>query len=271
MGSVNPIPWPSLPLAHKAFNLASEIIGRSFDFIRRLSKFRIVQQELFSISPKKGEQARRKLLLAALKKFGDKGYENASVREIAEEAGQNVAAIAYYFGNKEKLYAGVLEGIGDYLRAVFSKVAEDSRERLQEGSPDTGSAAGIIKRMMRTLLGEQLEGSEFEKIRLVMLREQAAPSENFELLYSRTLRPLHELFARAVGIATGDDPASEKAILRTHALFGQVLSFTLARATILRRLGIKKLEPHHTMQIAAILDEHVDLICEGLGTKGMGR
>ena len=226
---------------------------------------------MFPGSPNKGEQARRKLLLAALKKFGEKGYENASVREIAVEAGQNVAAIAYYFGNKETLYAGVLEGIGEYLRGVFATVAADSRERLTEGAPDVAMATGIIKRMMRTLLGEQLEGSEFEKIRLVMMREQAAPSENFDLLYNKTLRPLHELFSRAVGIATDEDPTSPKVILRTHAMFGQVLAFTLARATILRRLGVKKLEQAHTMQIAEILDEHVDLICEGLTTKGAAR
>lgn len=230
-----------------------------------------MERELFPSSPNKGEQARRKLLLAALKKFGEKGYENASVREIADEAGQNVAAIAYYFVNKESLYAGVLEGIGDYLRGVFSQVAEDSRERLQEGVPDLELATGIIKRMMRTLLGQQLEDCEFEKIRLVMLREQAAPSENFELLYNKTLRPLHELFARAVGIASGEDPASDRVILRTHAMFGQVLAFTLARATVLRRLGVARLEQEHTTQIAEILDEHVDLICRGLTTKGAER
>ena len=227
-----------------------------------------MQRELFPTSPNKGEQARRKLLLAGLVKFGEKGYENASVREIADEAEQNVAAISYYFGTKEKLYAGVLEGIGDYLRGVFARVAEESRELLAGGTPDAEVAAGIIKRMMRTLLGEQLEGSEFEKIRLVMLREQAAPSENFDLLYSKTLKPLHELFARAVGIATGEDPTSTRVILRTHAMFGQVLAFTLARATILRRLGVKKLQAAHTAQIAELLDEHVDLICEGLTMKG---
>ncbi len=246
-------------------------IVRSFDIFTQSCKLEFVERELFPVSPNKGEQARRKLLLAALKKFGEKGYENASVREIADEAGQNVAAISYYFGNKEKLYAAVLEGIGEYLRDVFKAVADDSRKRLKDDVPDVPVATGIIKRMIRTLLGEQLEGSEFEKIRLVMMREQAAPSENFGLLYEKTLRPLHELFTRAVGIATGADPFSAKTILRTHALFGQVLSFTLARATILRRLGARKLEKHHMLEIAGILDEHVELICEGLGTKEAGR
>ena len=223
-----------------------------------------MERELFAVSPNKGEQARRKLLLAALQKIGAKGYENASVREIAEEAGQNVAAIAYYFGTKDKLYAAVLEGIGEYLRGVFAQVSADSREMLEEGRLEPEMARGIIKRMMRTLLGEQLGSGEFEKIRLVMLREQAAPSENFELLYQAALKPLHELFTRAMCIATGEDPASTEVIFRTHAMFGQVLAFTLARATLLRRLGATRLEAADVAAIAEILDQHVDLICGGL-------
>lgn len=227
-----------------------------------------MERELFPVSPNKGEQARRKLLLAALQKIGAKGYDNASVREIADEAGQNVAAIAYYFGTKDKLYAAVLEGIGDYLRGVFAQVAADSRQMLAEGRVDEEIARGIIKRMMRTLLGQQLGGGDFEKIRLVMMREQAAPSENFDLLYQATLKPLHELFSRAVGIATGEDPASTEVVFRTHAMFGQVLAFTLARATLLRRLGTTRLEEADVAVIAQILDQHVDLICGGLkGTR----
>ena len=179
-------------------------------------------------------------------------------------AGQNVAAIAYYFGTKDKLYAAVLEGIGDYLRGVFAQVAADSRQMLAEGRVDEEIARGIIKRMMRTLLGQQLGGGDFEKIRLVMMREQAAPSENFDLLYQATLKPLHELFSRAVGIATGEDPASTEVVFRTHAMFGQVLAFTLARATLLRRLGTTRLEETDVAVIAQILDQHVDLICGGL-------
>ena len=223
-----------------------------------------MERELFPVSPNKGEQARRKLLLAALEKIGAKGYENASVREIADAAGQNVAAIAYYFGTKDRLYAAVLEGIGEYLRGVFAQVASDSRQMLEGGQVEPAMARGIIKRMMRTLLGEQLGSGEFEKIRLVMMREQAAPSENFDLLYEATLRPLHELFSKAVGIATGEDPASTEVVFRTHAMFGQVLSFTLARATLLRRLGTTSLEEADVAAIAEILDQHVDLICGGL-------
>ena len=223
-------------------------------------------RELFPSSPNKGEQARRGLLLSALEKFGQRGYENASVREIAEAAGQNVGAIAYYFGNKESLYAEVLKGIGAYLRSVLGETADELRERLAGGSLDPDSARSALKHIFRTMLGEQIEG-DFDKIRSVMMREQSSPSESFDLLYRDTIRPLHDLLTRVFAVATGEDPEGPPAIVRTHALFGQVIVFTMARETIRRRLGVRKLGPEHAAMIGGVIDEHVDLICRGLTPK----
>lgn len=47
----------------------------------------------------KGEQAKKQLIAAALAQFGEYGM-NATTREIAAQAGQNIAAITYYFGSK---------------------------------------------------------------------------------------------------------------------------------------------------------------------------
>lgn len=43
----------------------------------------------------KGEQAKKQLIAAALAQFGEYGM-NATTREIAAQAGQNIAAIHYY-------------------------------------------------------------------------------------------------------------------------------------------------------------------------------
>lgn len=52
--------------------------------------------------------------------FADKGFDGTSVRDIADEAGINVAMISYYFGSKEKL-----------LEAVFSYRAEGTVQKLE--------------------------------------------------------------------------------------------------------------------------------------------
>jgi AcrR family transcriptional regulator len=46
--------------------------------------------------------------------FSNKGFDGTSVRDIADEAGVNIAMISYYFGSKEKL-----------MEALFSKRSSD--------------------------------------------------------------------------------------------------------------------------------------------------
>ncbi|AYQ27948.1 MULTISPECIES: CerR family C-terminal domain-containing protein [unclassified Polaromonas] len=54
-----------------------------------------------------GAHARAHLLHAALRLFSEKGFAKTSIRDIAQAAGANVAAISYYFGDKAGLYKAV--------------------------------------------------------------------------------------------------------------------------------------------------------------------
>ena len=56
---------------------------------------------------KAGTTRRQRLLDAGSKVFAEKGYRSATVAEISEAAGANVALINYYFGSKEGLYVEV--------------------------------------------------------------------------------------------------------------------------------------------------------------------
>ena len=72
-----------------------------------------------------GAQAREKLLHTALRLFAEKGFERTSIREIAQAAGANVAAIAYYFGDKAGLYRTVFhEPLGDHCPGTIAFAAD---------------------------------------------------------------------------------------------------------------------------------------------------
>ena len=50
---------------------------------------------------------KKRLLQAAAEIFAAKGFRDATVAEICEAAGANIAAVNYHFGDKSKLYSEV--------------------------------------------------------------------------------------------------------------------------------------------------------------------
>lgn len=68
----------------------------------------------------KVRDSKDRLLEAGLKVFASKGYDGATVREISDEAGSNLAAINYYFRDK----AGFYQAVREYARQI-------RRERTQ--------------------------------------------------------------------------------------------------------------------------------------------
>jgi AcrR family transcriptional regulator len=65
------------------------------------------------------------IINAAEKLFAIKGFDGASVRDIAHEADINVAMISYYFGSKEKLMEAVFEERTTNIRLKVENLLQD--------------------------------------------------------------------------------------------------------------------------------------------------
>ncbi len=62
---------------------------------------------------------------AAQKLFAESGFDGTSVRDIAHEAGINVAMISYYFGSKEKLMEAVFEQKANHTRIKVENLLQN--------------------------------------------------------------------------------------------------------------------------------------------------
>ncbi len=209
-------------------------------------------------SPSRSERARQRLLAAALKVFGEKGPRGASVREITRAAGQNVAAVAYYFGSKQKLYEAVMEGIVRELRGRLGEVLGEAQELQRSGEHSPGKAARLLKGFLVAVYARLLSRDDAVPIVQLIVREQLTPTAGFEVLYHQGFRDLHETLCCLVGMCLGRDPRDRETIVRTHTLMGQVYFFAMSREAILRRLGWKSLEGRNTDLVVRVIEGNLD-------------
>jgi AcrR family transcriptional regulator len=72
-----------------------------------------------------GDESRQKILGAACDVFAERGYEKASIREVAKRAGISIGGIYIYFRNKEELYTGLMQSqMDEFLGRVEALRAE---------------------------------------------------------------------------------------------------------------------------------------------------
>lgn len=73
------------------------------------------------------------IIETAEKLFANKGFKGTSVRDIAEEAGINVAMISYYFGSKEQLMEAIFEvRIGSLQTRLETLLRDDEHTPLEK-------------------------------------------------------------------------------------------------------------------------------------------
>lgn len=96
--------------------------------------------------PKGSDPDRRRadLLEAAETLFSEKGFDGASMGEIAEAAGVTKAMVRYYFGDKLSLYSAVLD-------AIVTEVLDDLVERLGE-TPEAGGFERYVGAFARAIM-----------------------------------------------------------------------------------------------------------------------
>src|SRR5437867_3300272 len=97
-----------------------------------------------------------RLLAAATDLFAARGFAGTSIREIAERAGANVAAVHYHYGSKRSLYVEVLRAQFAQIRATLEhRGATRPRPALRTASRAelTALLAARIRAMLDLLLG----------------------------------------------------------------------------------------------------------------------
>jgi AcrR family transcriptional regulator len=123
----------------------------------------------------------RKLLAAASEIFAQKGYRDATIAEICERAGANVAAVNYHFGDKETLYK-------EAWRHSFSESlkAHPPNGGVSDNAPPEERLRGEIVALLNRIADEG--NREF----LIVQKELVNPTGLLNEVMQKNLRPLQE-------------------------------------------------------------------------------
>lgn len=150
-----------------------------------------------------GRSTRAVVLEAAGKVFAERGFAEATSKEICERAGTNGAAVNYYFGGKEGLYEEVLIeahrqmlSLEDLNRIITSEATPEEKLRV------------FLKHIIRTAMN----ASELWGIR-IFLRELASPSPFVPKFITTAVFPKSQKLRELIRDITGlppDSPAMQR-------------------------------------------------------------
>lgn len=154
---------------------------------------------------------KQKILDAAEKLFGEKGYAVTSLRHIISDAGVNLAAIHYHFGSKQ----GLLDQV---IMRKAGPVNERRLELLDQFEAEAGSDPVSIEKILvafilpAALLREK--HPEFAKLMGRVYSERLMPE-----IIRRNFQPVTARFLAALRRALPDFSAKELA-WKTHFALG---------------------------------------------------
>jgi AcrR family transcriptional regulator len=158
-------------------------------------------------------RTRQRLLASAHRHFARNGYTGTPVREIADDAGVNVALINRYFGSKEGLFA-----------ACLTEAVDGLRHTTADTTPD----------MLPSIIASEVADPAHYDHLLLLVRSSG--DERADQIRIGVLRDYGEALAARVGWQP-DTPGGEDLLLRAQLVLSTAFGMVLLRSTGLRPLA----------------------------------
>jgi AcrR family transcriptional regulator len=187
------------------------------------------------------DSTRDRLLEAAQEVFAERGFAAASVREICAKAGVNIAAVNYYFRDKERLYIEAVKA------AHCCAMAEPP---MPDWTPDT-SAFEKLRGFIRVMTERMLRESKPHTTQL-MMRELSQPTAACAETVRDSIRPVADVLMSIMRELL-PNVSDEECYLFGFSVMGQILIYKQSRPVVRGLIGSEADDQLSAAQIA----EHV--------------
>lgn len=192
-------------------------------------------------------RTKMRIIEAAIEVFGRRGFEAASLRDLAIAAEVNQPAIADYFGSKRGLYLAAVEHIASYANDVFQAA------RTPEGMfPDGVSRLRheLCEAAQTILAEDRPHGWEGFVARCAQENGEAC-----KILRARAVAPLAHRMASYVCPEPADPDVVDECQARVMAMFTAIVSFGLLKGIVSRASSWPDPDPRHANRLISLIDE----------------
>jgi AcrR family transcriptional regulator len=217
------------------------------------------------------KSARERIFETAVKIFANSELSNVSAKDIAIEAEVSINAVIRHFGSKELLYTNVLECITMMLQTTLISFQTHyyAAKRSFVYTTDKEYREFLIfwiekfvKINVKSIL-EEIKINNF--MHRIIFREYINPTAGFNILYNGFLKQWFDQFDEFIlGISNNKDIYKNR--VRAHALYGQILIFTIGHITFSTRIGLKEQSINNETidDIVNVVLEHTRYIIDGI-------
>lgn len=169
------------------------------------------------------DQTRERLLSSALEIFAEKGFREATVREICAKADVNAASVNYYFRSKEALYVEVLEFS---CRQASERYPDDKARDLSV--PVEERLFYFVQNFLQRLLDDTHLGHHFK----LFTREIADPSKALDQVLETSMKPRCSLIHDIIDLVLGTGVTEMDRHRLGLSIVGQCLVYRHSRSLI---------------------------------------
>jgi AcrR family transcriptional regulator len=185
------------------------------------------------------DDPRQRLLQAAGEVFAEKGFKGATIREIIRRAETNIAAVNYYFRDKEQLY---IEAVKSACQVPAERIPFPA---WAPETPATVKLRDFIHTMVRRMLDKDTPSWHQQ----LFLREMAQPSAACAELVQNVIRPMAQLLSSILQELV-PDVGEVKRHLIAFSIVGQCFHHRVARPVIALLVGAEDYRTYDTKLLA---------------------
>ena len=166
-----------------------------------LKKHRIMKKE---IDTQKDKSTEEKIKKAAEKIFLEKGFSASRTRDIAEEAGINLALLNYYFRSKKNLYNIIMmEKLDVFFNIIIEELKDDTIDLNEKMTELINKYIDLLIREPRLplfIMSEVQQNPDFFAKRMNIKLKVREALGNKTLLYGKSLEDDMQLLLSLLGV-----------------------------------------------------------------------